>query len=146
MDSLILRNTLVSFLNVSLRMHADVIAGTQINQTLTKIFDNFMNITVNPPCNSSLATSHAKSIMAGSEDTVAILFTESVSSSAKRELAADETSSTVSLAPIVCVVPGVSAAVEEGEECAGDFVSPLSGKESAARHLEGEAGDNDSFV
>ena len=38
-------------------MHADVIAGRQINQTLNKIMKSFMNKYVNPPCNSSLATS-----------------------------------------------------------------------------------------
>ena len=43
-------------------------------------------------------------------------------------------------------MPGVSAAVEEGEECVGEFVSTVSGEESAAHHLEGEADDNDSFV
>ena len=84
--------------------------------------------------------------MAGSEGRVATLFTEGVSSSAEGELAFDETTSTVSLAPNVRVVPGVSAAVEEGEECAGEFSSPVAGEESAARHLEGEAVDNDSFV
>ena len=52
----------------------------------------------------------------------------------------------MSLAPNVCVVTGVSAAVEESEECVGGFVSPASGEESAARHLEGEADDNGSFV
>ena len=61
-------------------------------------------------------------------------------------LAFDETTSTVSLAPNVRVVPGVSAAVEEAEECVGEFSSPLSGEEGAVRHLEGEADDNDSFV
>ena len=43
-------------------------------------------------------------------------------------------------------MPGVSAAVEEGEECVGEFVGPVSGEESAARHLEREVDDNDSFV
>ena len=84
--------------------------------------------------------------MTGSEGRVAALFTEGVSSSAEGKLAIDETASTVSLAPNVFVVPGVSAAVEEGEECVGVFASPVSGEESAARHLEGEADDNDSFV
>ena len=84
--------------------------------------------------------------MASSEGRVAALPTEGVSSSAEGELAIDETASTVSLAPIVCVVPGVSAAVEEGEECFGEFVSPVSGEESAARHLEGEADDKVNFV
>ena len=58
----------------------------------------------------------------------------------------DETTSTVSLAPNVHVVPGVSAAVEEGEECVGGLSSPVSGEEGAVRNLEGEADDNDSFV
>ena len=83
--------------------------------------------------------------MANSDGRVATLFTEGVSGSAEGELAIDETTSTVSLAPNVHVVPGVSAAVEEGEECVGEFSSPVAGKESAARHLE-EADDNDSFV
>ena len=48
--------------------------------------------------------------------------------------------------PQMFVSSGVSAAVEEGEECVGEFGSPVSGEESAARHLEGEADDNDSFV
>ena len=84
--------------------------------------------------------------MASSEGRVAALFTEGVSSSVKGELAVDETASTVSLAPNVCVVPGVSAAVEESEEYVGGFASPVAGKESAVRHLEGGANDNDSFV
>ena len=84
--------------------------------------------------------------MASSEGRVAALFTEGVSSSAQGKLAIDETASTVSWAPNVCVVPGVSAAVEEGEDCVGEFASPESGEEKAARHLEGEADDNDSFV
>ena len=84
--------------------------------------------------------------MASSEGRLAALFTEGVLSSAEGELAIDETTSTVSLAPNVCVVPGVSAAVEEDEECVGEVASPVAGEESAARHLEGEADDNDSFV
>ena len=101
---------------------------------------------VNPPCNSSLATSCAKSIMATSEGRVAAFFTEGVSSSEEWELAIDETASTVSLSSNVCVVPGESAAVEEGEECVEEFVSPVKDEESAARHLEGESDDNGSFV
>ena len=75
--------------------------------------------------------------MATSEGRVAALFTEGVSSSAEGELAIDETTSTVSLAPNVLIVPGVSAAVEEGEECVGEFSSPVSGEEGAVRHLQG---------
>ena len=47
---------------------------------------------------------------------------------------------------VLFLEPGVSAAVEEGEECFGEFPSPVSGEEGAVRHLEGEADDNDSFV
>ena len=131
-------------------MHVDVIAGRQINQTLNKLIKNFMNKIVNPTSNSSLAMSCAKSIMASScgEGKVAAMLTEGVSSSVEGELASDETASTVSLAPHVCVVPGVSAAVEEGEECVKEFADHLSGEESAARHFvpERRADDNDSFV
>ena len=61
MESLNLGNTWVSFLNVSLKMHADVIPGRQINQTLNKTIKNFVKKYVNQPCNSSLATSCDKS-------------------------------------------------------------------------------------
>ena len=84
--------------------------------------------------------------MSSSEGRVATLLTEGVSSSAEGEMAIDEITSTVSLAPNVRVVPGVSAALEEGEECVGDFSSPMSGEEGAVRHLEGEADDDDSFL
>ena len=42
MESLNLRNTWVLILNVALNIHADVIAGRQINQTLNKIIESFM--------------------------------------------------------------------------------------------------------
>ena len=61
-------------------------------------------------------------------------------------MAIDDTASTVSLAPNVCVELEVSAAVQEGEECVEEFADHLSGEESAARHLERELDDNDSFV
>ena len=79
---------------------------------------------------------------------MAALFTEGVSNSADWELALDETASTVNLAPKICVAPGVSVAVQEGEESVEEFVGPVSGEESAARHfvLEREAEDSDSFV
>ena len=127
-------------------MLTSLLAGKLIR--LEIIIINFMNKYVNPPCNSSLTTSCATFVMASSEGRVAALFTEGVSSSAERELAIDETASTVSLAPKIYVVPGVSAAVEEGEECVAEFADHLSGEESVARQfvLEGEADENDSFV
>ena len=83
--------------------------------------------------------------MASSEGRVVGIFTEGVSNSAEGELAIDESTSTVILAPNIHVVPGVSAVVEEDEECLGEFSSHVADEESAARHLE-EADDNDSFV
>ena len=96
-----------------------------------------MNKYVNPPCKSSLAMSCAKSVMASccGEGKMAALFTKGVSGSAEGELALDETVSTVSPAPNICVLPGVSVAAREGEECAAvEFVRA------------GETDDNDSFV
>ena len=105
---------------------------------------------VNPPCNRSLATLCAQSVMANScgEGKVAALFTEGVPSSVEGELAIDETGSTVSSAPNVCVVTGVPVAARESEDCVEVFVDHLSGEESVERHfvLEGQVDDNDSFV
>ena len=84
--------------------------------------------------------------MASSESRLASLFTEGVSSSAEGELAIDETTSTVSLVPKVRVVPGVSAVVEEDEECVGESGDVVSGGESTVGYREGEGDDNDSFV
>ena len=72
-----------------------------------------MNKYVNPTCNSSLATSRAKSVMAIScgEREVNVLFTEDVSGFAEWEFAIAETASTVSLAPNICVVPYMSVTV-----------------------------------
>ena len=104
-----------------------------------------MNKYVNLPCK---VIGHALHQIrkASSEGRVAPLFTEGVSISAEGELAIDETTSTGSLVPNVCVVPGTFAVVEEDEECVGEFSSPVASEESAARHREGEAVDNDSFV
>ena len=109
-----------------------------------------MNECVNPLCYSSLATSCAKSVMASScgEGKVAALFTEGVVSSAEAEFVIDETASMVSLAPNVCVVPEMSVAVREGEQCVQGFSDYVSGEESAACRLVlgGQADDNDSLV
>ena len=84
--------------------------------------------------------------MANSESRLAALFTEGVSSSAEEELAIDGTTSTVSLVPKVRVVPGVSAVVEEDEECVEESGNAVSGEESTVAYHEGEVDDNDSFV
>ena len=84
--------------------------------------------------------------MASSESRLAALVTEGVSSSTEGELSIDETTSTVSLVPNVCVVPGVSAVVEEYEECVGESGNAVSGEESTVGYREGEADENDGFV
>ena len=84
--------------------------------------------------------------MASSENRLATLFTEGVSSSAEGELAIDETTSAVSLVANVCVVPGEPAVVEEDGDHAGESGNAVSGEESTVGYEEGEGDDNDSFV
>ena len=112
---------------MSLKIHADVIAGRQVIRLKINYLGIFMNEYINPPCRSSLATSCIKSAMTSSYDDgkVATLFTDCVSNSAEGQLAIDETASTVSLAPNLCVVPDLSVAVREGEECVRDFLDHL---------------------
>ena len=109
-----------------------------------------MNESLNPPCDSSLATSWIKSAIASSfgEGKLAALFFDGVSSSAEGELAIDETASTVILAPDLWVVPVLSVAVREEDECVGDFLDCLIGEEGAVSHLVsgGEADDNDELL
>ena len=84
--------------------------------------------------------------MASSENRLAALFTEGVSSSAEGELVIDETTSTVSLVANVCVVPGEPAVVEEDGDHAGESGNAVSCEESTVGYEEGEGDDNDSFV
>ena len=84
--------------------------------------------------------------MASSESRLAALFTEGVSSSVEGELAFDEMTTPVSLEANVRAVPGVSAVMEEDEECVGESGNAVSGEESTVGYREGEADDNDSFV
>ena len=84
--------------------------------------------------------------MASSENRLAALFTEGVSSSAEGELVIDETTSTVSLVANVCVVAGEPAVVEEDGDHAGESGNAVSGEESTVGYEEGEGDDNDSFV
>ena len=110
----------------------------------------FRNEYTNPPCTSSLAASCIKSAMVNSCDgaKVAAPFTEVVSTSAEGELTIDESASTVSLGPNLCAVPGKTVAVQEREECVGEFFDHLIGEGNAATPLVlgGEVDDNDSFA
>ena len=104
----------------------------------------------NPPCNISAATSCVYFSMTSSseEGRAAAPFKEGVSSSAWGELAIHENASTVSLAPNSCVLPDLSVAVREGDECVCDFLDHVSGEENVrSRHfLGGKADNDDSFV
>ena len=84
--------------------------------------------------------------MASSENRLAALFTEGVSSSAEGELAIDETTSTVSLVANVCVVPGEPVVAEEDGDRAGESGNAVSGEESTVGYEEGEEDASDSFV
>ena len=138
-------------------MHADVIAGRQINQTLNKIMKDFMNKYVNPPCNSSLATLFI------------ILITKIMSSSGRENevgrsspfgddvveegaLEIDEREVEESVSPVPPFFPNLSVAEIEGVECVRRVLEQLSSEaiENTERALERDDdndGDrNDSFV
>ena len=134
-------------------MHADVIAGRQINQTSNKIMKNFMNKDVNPPCNSSLAKSF-------------IVLTEIMSPSVRenevgrtspfgddvveeRALEIDEGKVAEKVSPVLPFVPNLSVAEREGVECVQRVLEQLSSEviDSTERALERDDDDgNDSFV
>ena len=137
-------------------MHADVIAGRQINQTLNKIMNTLMNKYVNPPCNSSLATSF-------------IILTKIMSSSGRENemgrrspfgddvleegaLEIDEREFGESVSPVPPFALDLSVAEREGVECVRRVLEQLSSEaiESSERALEQGAGnnddENDSFV
>ena len=84
--------------------------------------------------------------MASSENRLAALFTEGVSSSAEGELAIDETTSTVSLVANVCGVPGEPVVVEEDGDHVGESGNAVSGEENTVGYEEGEKDASDSFV
>ena len=134
-------------------MHANVIAGRQINQTLNKIMKTFMNKYVNPPCNSSLATSF-------------IILTKKMSSSEKENevgrtspfgdnvveegaLEIDEREVEEIVSPVPPFVPNLSVAEREGAECVRRVLEQLSSEviDCTERALERDNDDgNDSFV
>ena len=137
-------------------MHADVIAGRQINQTLNKIKTNFMNKYVNPPCNNSLATSFIilTKIMSSSEGENEVgrrsPFGDDVLEEGALEI--DEREVEESASPVPPFAPDLRIAEREGVECVRRVLEQLSSEaiESSERAVERDDDDdddgNDSFV
>ena len=134
-------------------MHADVIAGRQMNQTLNKTIKNFMNNYVNPPCNSSLATSFIilTKIMSSSERENEVgrtsPFGDDVVEEGALEIDEREVEESVSLVPTFA--PNLSVAEREGVECVRRVLEQLSSEviDSTERALERDnVVGNDSFV
>ena len=134
-------------------MHADIIAGRQVNQPLNKIMKNFMNKYVNPPCNSSLATSFIilTKIMSSSETGNEVGRTSPFGDDVveERALEIDEGEVAESGSPVPPFVPNLSVAEREGVECVRQVLEQLSSEviDSTERALERDDDDgNDSFV
>ena len=136
-------------------MHADVIAGRQINQTLNKIMKNFVNKYVNPPCNSSLATSFINLITkimssSGRENELGRRspFGDDVVEEGALEI--DEREVEESVSPVPPFVPDLSVAEREGVECVRRVLEQLSreGVDERERAVERDDDDDgdDSFV
>ena len=135
-------------------MHADVIAGRQINQTLNKILTNFMNKYVNPPCNSSLATSFIiltknNEFVGERENEVGRASPYAGDVVEEGALEIDEREVEESVSPVPPFVPNLSVAKREGVECVRRVLEQLSSEviDGTERALERDDDDgNDSFV
>ena len=134
-------------------MHADVIAGRQINQTLNKIMENFLNKYVNPPCNSSLATSFIllTKIMSSPGRQNEVRRTSTFADDVVEEgaLEIDEREVEESVSPVPPFALNLSVAEREGVECVRRVLEQLSSEviDSTERALERDDDDgNDSFV
>ena len=133
-------------------MHADVIAGRPINQTLNKLMKNFMNKYVNPPCNSSLATSFIilTKILSSSERDNEVGRASPFAGDVVEEgaLEIDEREVEESVSPVPPIVPDLSVAGREGVECVRRVLEQLSSEviDGAERTLERDDDGNDSFV
>ena len=134
-------------------MHADVIAGRQINQTLNEIIKNFMNKYVNPPCNSSLATSFIilTKIMSSSERENDVRraspFADDVVEEGASEI--DEREVEESVSPVPPFAPNLRVAERERAECVRRVLEQLSSEviDNTERAFERDDDDgNDSIV
>ena len=134
-------------------MQADVIAGRQINQTLNKIMKTFINKYVNPPSDSSLATSFIilTKIKRSSERENEMGRTSPFGDDVVEEkaLEIDEGEVAESVSPVPPFVPNLSVAEREGVDGVRQVLEQLSSEviDSTERALERDDDDgNDSFV
>ena len=128
-------------------MHADVIAGRQINQTLIEIIKKFMNKYVNPPYNESLATSFIflKKIMSspGRENEVGRRspFGDDVLGEGVLEI--DEREVEESTSPVPPFAPDLSVVEREEVECVRRVLEQLSSDAIENTERAVERGDDD---
>ena len=135
-------------------MHADVITGRQINQTLNKIIKNFMNKYVNPPCFNWLAISDSIShlhlprrslllIKSKSDEEVRVMspFGGSVASD-EPELAIDEGILESSVVPNLQFVPNSTVSIQGGEECVRRILGEIEASDSRTE----EASEGEIFI
>ena len=119
-------------------MHADVIAGRQINQTLTELIKNFMNKYLTKILSSSERENEVGRTSPFGDDVVE-----------ERALEIDEREVAESVPPVPPFVPNLSVAEREGVECVRLVLEQLSSEviDSTERALERDDVDgNDSFV
>ena len=113
-------------------MHADVIVGRQINQTLNEIIKKFMNKYVNPPCNNSLAMSFIilTKIMSSPERENEVgrasPFGDDVVEEGALEI--DEREAEESVSPVPPFVPDLSVAEREGVQCVRQVLEQCQGR------------------
>ena len=128
-------------------MHADVIAGRQINKTLNKIMKDFMNNYVNPPYNESLTTPF-------------IILTKIMSSPGRKNevgrrspfgddvleegvLEIDEREVGESASPVPPFAPDLSVVEREGVKCVQRVLEQLSSDAIENTERAVERGDDD---
>ena len=128
-------------------MHADVIAGRQINQTLNKIMKDFMNKYVNPPYNESLATSFiilTKIMSSPGEDSEVgrrSPFGDDILEEGVLEI--DEREVEESTSPVPPFAPDLSVVEREGVECVRRVLEQLSSEAIEDTERAVERGDDD---
>ena len=125
-------------------MHADVIAGRQINQTVNTIITNFMNKYVNPPCKvTSRLRRRSLQVMSECEEEVGTRFPFGGSvASDDRELTIDEGVPESSVVPNLQFVPDSNVVIQEGEECVRRVLEEIEASDSRTE----EASEGGSFV
>ena len=125
-------------------MHADVIAGRQINQTVNTKIRIFMNKYGNPPCKViSHLPPRSLQIVNECEEEVGTRspFGGSVASD-DRELAIDEGVPESSVVPNLQFVPDSNVVIQEGKECVRRVLEEIEASDSRTE----EASEGNSFL